>query len=177
MAVQYYVAASLDGFIADADGGIGWLTSFGFDEFREHYTAFLSGVGAIVMGATTYEHVLRGGSWPYAETPSWVVTSRHLDALPGADLRLSADPIAAVQDARDTAGDADVWVIGGGRVAAQIADLELLDELHLTLIPVVLGAGTPLLPLSRPTRPLALLRRTPFESGAIELVFSLHAAG
>lgn len=179
MPVQYYVATSLDGYIADADGRIDWLTAFGFDEFQAHYDAFLAKVGAIVMGAKTYEFVLGEGadSWPYGSTPTWVVTTRQIESIEGADLRFADDPVAAVQEARDAAGDTNVWLVGGGDVAGQVGDIELIDELHVTVMPIVLGAGTPVLPLSKPTRPLALLGTTQFESGAIELVYSLHAAG
>jgi dihydrofolate reductase len=180
MPVQYYVASSLDGFIADADNKIEWLTQFGMEPYHEHYDAFLAGVGAIVMGSRTYDFLLQQGddAWTYGEIPTWVVTSRELPRIPGADIRFaSGDVGSVVQDARDAARDRNVWIVGGGNVAAQAADLELIDEFLVTVMPIVLGAGAPLLPLAKPTRPLALLRFTPFESGAVELVYSYHAAG
>jgi len=179
MPVQYYVASSLDGFIADAEGGLTWLTQFGFDSFQSGYDVFLGGVGALVMGARTYEFILGEGddAWQYGERPAWVVTSRELPSLPGARVTFTDDVTGALQDAREAAGDRNVWVVGGGAVAAQLADLELIDELHLTYVPVVLGSGTPLLPLTQPTRPLALLGSTVFENGAVEVVYSYHAAG
>ncbi len=180
MAVQYYVASSIDGFIADADNRIEWLTSFGFEPYQEHFDAFMSGVGAVVMGSKTYEFVLDEGedAWPYSKLPTWVVTSRELPAIGGADIRFASGDVGqVVQDARDAAGDRNVWIVGGGSVAAQAADLELVDEFLVTVMPIVLGSGVPLLPISKPTRPLALLRVTPFESGAVELAYSYHAAG
>ncbi|WP_210481302.1 dihydrofolate reductase family protein [Naasia sp. SYSU D00948] len=180
MAVQYYVASSIDGFIADADNKIDWLLQFGMEPYQEHYDRFIAGVGAIVMGSKTYEFLLDEGteSWPYAQIPTWVVTHRELPAIEGADVRFAAGDVGQViQDAREAAGDTNVWLMGGGDVAAQAADLELVDEFHLTLMPIILGKGAPLLPLAEPTRPLALLRHTLFESGAVELVYSYHAAG
>lgn len=180
MPVQYYVASSLDGYIADAENRIDWLLQFGMEPYQEHYDRFLAGVGAIVMGAKTYEFLLaqEDPSWPYGETPTWVVTSRELPAIAGADIRFASGEVGAViQDAREAAGESNVWLMGGGNVAAQAGDLELIDEYHVTVMPIVLGSGAPLLPLAEPTRPLALLRFTPFESGAVELVYSYHAAG
>jgi len=180
MVVQYYVASSLDGFIADADNKLDWLLQFGMEPYQQHYEAFLSKVGAIVMGSRTYEFVLGEGedAWPYRELPTWVVTSRDLPGIPGADIRFASGDVGdVVQDAREAAGDRNVWIVGGGSVAAQAADLELVDEFLVTVMPIVLGAGAPLLPLSKPTRPLALIGHTLFESGAMELAYSYHAAG
>lgn len=180
MAVQYYVACSLDGYIADRDGKLDWLRHFGMTEFEDHYEAFLANVGALVMGAPTYEFVLAEGedAWPYADLPTWVVTHRDLPRVPGADLRFASGDIGPiVQDAKDAAGERNVWVVGGGEVAAQVAEIELLDELHLTIMPVVLGGGTPVLPITAPQRPLALLGSTQFPSGAMEHVYTFHAAG
>ena len=180
MPVQYYVASSLDGFIADSDNKIDWLTQFGMEPYQEHFDRFMAGVGAVVMGSKTYEFVLEEGenAWTYGSLPTWVVTHRDLPAIDGADVRFASGDIGqVVQDARDAAGDRNVWIVGGGDIAGQAADVELIDEFHLTVMPIFLGTGAPLLPISEPTRPLALLRHTIFESGAVELVYSYHAAG
>jgi dihydrofolate reductase len=180
MAVQYYVASSLDGFIADSDNKIDWLLQFGMEPYQEHYDRFMAGVGSVVMGSKTYEFVLEEGhdSWSYGSLPTWVVTHRELRGIEGADIRFASGDIGQViQDAREAAGDKNVWVVGGGDIAAQAADLELIDEFHVTVMPIILGTGAPLLPISKPTRPLALLHHTLFESGAMEAVYSYHAAG
>jgi dihydrofolate reductase len=179
MAVQYYVAASVDGFIAAPGDDLAWLMQFGMEEFQAHYDRFISDVGALVTGSSTYEFIRReGGDWAYADTPTWVLTSRVLEPFEGADLRFAeADIVEVVGAARDAAGERNVWIVGGGDVAAQVADAGLLDELHLTLMPVVLGRGTALLPVGATLGPLQLLRSTTFDSGAVEHVYSLHASG
>lgn len=171
---KYYVASSIDGFIADADDRIDWLLQFGFEEFDEHYQRFLSGIGAIVMGAATYEFLLADDSveWPYSGIPTWVVTHRVLPSIPGADLTFFEGDLAALDtELRDAAGDRDVWVVGGGQVAAQFADAGLLDELHVTYVPVLVGSGKPLLPVASASRPLALVGTTRFPSGSVEHVY------
>lgn len=176
MSVQYYVASSLDGFIAAPDDGMEWLLQFGMEPYQERFDAFLADVGAIVMGSTTYEVILSMGDdgAAYGDRPVWVLTSRQLPRLPGVDIRFAAGDLGAILDqAGEAAGRRNVWLVGGGSVAARAADLGLLDELIVTVMPIVLGAGTPLLPLAGPTPPLELRGCTPFSSGAVELVYAV----
>nr|WP_246284481.1 dihydrofolate reductase family protein [Nocardioides perillae] len=107
------------------------------------------------MGASTYEWVRHhlaesGEGWPYPQ-PTWVLTHRDLPRVPGADLTFAtADTAAEVRRLHATLVDAadgrDVWVVGGGGVAAALAAEGLLDALVVAIAPVTLGAGMPLLP-------------------------------
>ncbi|MFF1573742.1 dihydrofolate reductase family protein [Leifsonia sp. NPDC058292] len=172
----YYVASSIDGFIADSDDRIDWLLQFGFEAYDEHYQRFLSGIGAIVMGAATYDFLLGDENleWPYAGIPTWVVTHRDLPVVAGADITFFAGDIGTLDtELRAAAGDRDVWVVGGGSVAAQFADAGLLDQLHVTIMPILVGSGKPLLPVGQASPPLELLRTTPFAGGAVEHVYTL----
>ena len=74
-----------------------------------------------------------------------------------------------VEDLKSAAAGRNVWVVGGGVLAAQFADAGLLDELIVSIIPVVLGSGKPLLPLARPTAPLELLASRTMGRGIVEL--------
>jgi len=167
----YYVAQSLDGFIADRDGALDWLLDFGFDDFQQQYDEFLVSVGAIVMGAGTYRWLAaQGEPWSYTGTPTWVLTSRELPRINGAEYAAAYDPAAAFGAARDAAGDRDVWVMGGGSTAASLIDLGLIDALHLTVMPVTLGAGTHVLPHSARSILWQLESSAPIGSaGAVEL--------
>lgn len=174
--VIYYVAATIDGFIAAPNDNLDWLFEFSFDAFQEHYVAFMADVGALVMGSSTYEFILGQGvdQWTYGSLPTWVLSQRQFPSVPGGDIHFVAGDVSDVHSrALEAAAGKNVWVIGGGDVAAQFADRGLLDELHLTVMPVVLGAGKPLLPLRDATKPLELLRTTHFERGAVELVYRL----
>lgn len=157
----YYTATTLDGFLADPDDSLDWLlrqpqgdAGGGASGETNDYTAFFAGVGALVMGRTTYDWVLRhlDEGWPYAP-PSWVMTHGELpdprpsEAAPRPDVRFTARPIAEVHsEMREAAGGKDLWVVGGGDLAGQFADAGLLDEVRATIAPVTLGAGRPLLP-------------------------------
>jgi len=150
----YYTATSLDGFIADRENSLSWLLSRESDPAGAMgYEAFEKSVGAIVMGSTTYRWVQDNGGpdpWSYTQ-PAWVLTHRDLTPFPGADIRFTAadtrEELAALHaEMVAAAGGLDVWVVGGGPVAAQLAEAGLLDEVVVAIAPVTLGGGAPLLP-------------------------------
>ena len=153
---QYYTATSLDGFIADTDNSLDWL----FTRKREpdgplNYGEFIGGVGAIAMGSTTYEWILDHEfadkapvewKWPY-DVPCWVFTHRKLPIVPEAPIEFTSADIATVhQELVAAAGDRNVWIVGGGDLAGQFANVGLLDEVIVMIAPVTLGGGAPLLP-------------------------------
>lgn len=180
---QYYVASSIDGFIADRHGGIDWLLQFDKAEgISEHYQHFMEGVGALAMGATTYEwvanHLGSSGSWPYGDLPTWIFTHRSLPPVPGANLRFTSDDPGAVHaEMTRAANGKNIWLIGGGALVGQFVERGLLDELWLTIVPVTLGAGAPLLPVSQTRPTLTLLSVTRFGAGAVELRYELPKPG
>jgi dihydrofolate reductase len=171
--VQYYVAATIDGFIATPEGGLAWLTSMEGGA-EDTYIQFLPTVGALAMGATTYEWMLANiGQWPYPDLPTWVFTHRELPEFEDAELRFVAGPPEEhIGDLRAAAGDRNVWMVGGGELASQFADAGLLDDLILTVVPTVLGEGIRLFDRGLPGR----LKRTStreFASGMVELRYEL----
>jgi dihydrofolate reductase len=158
MATIYNTATTLDGFLATSDNSLQWLFDVpGADEAESGIGDFLAGIGAMVMGRTTYEWVVeheslleRPATWSawYGDRPTWVFT--HRDDLPvveGADIRFTRAPVAEVHaEMVDAAGARDVWIMGGGDLVGQFADAGLLDRITATIAPVTLGAGAPLLP-------------------------------
>ena len=181
--VVYYAAMTLDGFIAESDDTIAWLMGFpgvepgpavtpvegGYDEFYEE-------VGALVMGSVTYEFVLEEAStWAYAGKPTWVLSSRELPRFEGAEPLTITN--AAVTDLYDemvaAAGERKLWVVGGGNVASQFADAGLLDEVWVTVVPVVLGSGKPLFDRRVPGPPMRPTEVLPRASGMVELRYEL----
>ncbi|MBN1529510.1 MAG: dihydrofolate reductase [Thermoleophilaceae bacterium] len=182
-ATRYYLAQSLDGYLAEVDGGIDWLEDYegeaelaGPDLIDGSYDEFIAGIGALAMGSATYEFVLGVGRWPYAGLPTWVFTSRRLPTMQGADIRFANGPVAP-HHAHMTAaaGDRDVWLVGGGDLAWQFAADGLIDELILTVVPVVLGSGLPTF-AGRLTDPLVLTGVRPFRSGMVELRYRFQGS-
>ena len=143
----FYTATSLDGFIADPDDSLDWL--FTRQQDRDgplNYDDFINDIGAIAMGRTTYEWVLdhEKGAWPYKTLPSWVFSNHDLREV-DADVRFARGDVSDHHPAMvEVAGGKDVWVCGGGDLAAQFAEAGLLDELIVYIAPVFLGAGAPL---------------------------------
>ena len=168
MATVYFTATSLDGFIADERNSLEWLFEVDRDnEGDTSFANFFSRIGAMAMGATTYLWVLdhenlleEPEKWRryYGETPCWVFTHRELPRIPGIDLRFVQDDVLPVHEEMCLAADGkDVWLVGGGDLVGQFADEGLLDEIIVSIAPVTLGAGAPLLPRRMTTRQLELL--------------------
>lgn len=150
MPTIYYTASSIDGFIVDDDASLDWLTSREIDADGPFgYQSFAAGVGALVMGATTYEWLVRNqpGAWMYSQ-PSWVLTHRPEIIADGHPVHTFAgDPVELHPRLVAAAGDRDVWVVGGGRVAAQFAAANLIDETIVAYAPCTLGSGAAVLPV------------------------------
>ena len=149
MATIYFTASSIDGFIVDDRDSLDWLLSRNIDADGPFgYRAFSESVGALVMGATTYEWIVANepGEWMYAQ-PSWVLTHRPDIVRPGHPVHTYHGDITELQQRLlEAAGDQDVWVVGGGDVAAQFAREGLIDELIVSYAPCTLGTGGRLLP-------------------------------
>jgi dihydrofolate reductase len=164
MRTQYYTACSLDGFIATVDHSLEWLFQLG-DVNDTSYPKFIVDVGALAMGSSTYEwmlrHVVKPGTaaaapWPYAQ-PTWVFTSRELPSVEGADIRFVKGDVRPVHEQmRVAAAGKNIWLVGGGELVGQFFDAGLLDELIVQISSVTLGAGRPLLPRQIAFPPLRL---------------------
>lgn len=154
MKTQYLTATSLDGFIATQDDSLDWLFPLA-DMHETGYPEFIGEVGALVMGASTYEWIRRnadliaattGSAWPY-EQPVWVFSTRTHEGVPGADIRFVRGDVREVHLAmRQAAGAKNIWVVGGGDIAVQFFDAGLLDELIIHVGSVTLGRGKALFP-------------------------------
>jgi dihydrofolate reductase len=181
----YYCATSLDGFIAEADDTLGWLMGYkgsfegeGAEPAKGAYDRFYEDVGALIMGSVTYEFVLREvPEWPYKGKPAWILSSRDLPRPEGegVDVRIVTAEVPELYDEMiAAAGERDLWVVGGGNVVSQFADRGLLDEVHATVVPVVLGEGKPLFDRRVPGGPMQLLGTRAFDSGMVELRYEIR---
>ena len=172
--VVYYVAATADGFIAAADGGVEWLSDFsgagGYDEF-------FAGVGSLVLGRTTFDQVL-GWGWPYGEKPAAILTSSPLPATAPASAFAwnGSDAAGLVERLRGEAAGG-VWVVGGGKTAGLLLAEGLLEEVELTVMPLLLGRGIPLWPeQGSGHHRLELLRAHGHQNGAVHLHYRVQTS-
>ena len=151
----YFTATTLDGYIADEHDSLDWLfVQEQRDEGPLSYAEFIADIGAICMGATTYEwvrdHLARTAEkWPY-DMPAFVFSHQPHEAVDGADVRFVSGDVrpvhAQMTEAADGRDGRDLWVVGGGDLAGQFAEAGLLDQVIVSIAPVTLGAGRPLLP-------------------------------
>ena len=181
MRTQYYTAASLDGFIATADDSLAWLFPLG-DINDTSYPEFIKGVGALAMGSSTYEWMLRHlikpdsatpGKWPY-EQPTWVFSSREHPEVPDANIQFVQGDVRPVhREMRAAAQGKNLWLVGGGELVGQFHDAGLLDDLIVQVGSVTLGSGKPLLPRSITSPPLRLVSVRQIGSGFAELRYEV----
>jgi dihydrofolate reductase len=187
--VVYYCASSLDGYIAEQDDTLEWLMGYdgsyeggeGAPPVEGGYDEFYEGIGAMVAGSATYEFVLdymkKGHEWMYKGKPFWVLSSRD-QPVPegeGVDVRVVEGKVTDLHDEMiESAGERDFWVVGGGNVASQYADAGLLDEVHVTVVPVVLAKGKPLFDDRLAEPPMQLQGVFPRHSGMVELRYEVN---
>jgi dihydrofolate reductase len=181
MKTQYYTATSLDGFIATEDDSLEWLFPLG-DLNQTSYPAFIAEVGALAMGSATYEWMLRhadtmaaqtGSPWPYTQ-PAWIFSRRTLPVITGANTRFVHGDVRPVHtEMRKAAGSKNIWIVGGGDLAGQFWDADLLDEILVQVGSVTLGKGKPLFPRRLTSPPLRLVAVRQVGAGFAELCYEV----
>ncbi|MGV3661323.1 MAG: dihydrofolate reductase family protein [Prosthecobacter sp.] len=183
MKTQYYTATSLDGFIATEEDSLEWLFPLG-ELGTSSYPAFIAEVGALAMGANTYEWMLRnadaviaeaGSPWPYTQ-PTWIFTHRQLPKIEGADIRFVSGDVNRIHaEMCAAAGDKNIWIVGGGDLAGQFYDAGLLDELIVQVGSVTLGQGKPLLPRRLLSPVLSLTAVRQMGGSMVELRYEVNS--
>ena len=179
MKTQYYTASSLDGFIATEDHSLEWLFQLGAIA-DTGYPDFIKEVGALAMGSSTYEWLLRhvvtpdaGASWPYAQ-PTWVFSHRSLPNRAGASLTFVRGDVRPVHaHMSQAAAGKNIWLVGGGDLVGQFHDAGLLDEIIVHIGSVTLGTGKALLPRRIAFPPLALTSARALGKGFAELKYDV----
>ncbi len=148
--VRVYIACSLDGFIAGPGDDLSWLPGADGQPVEAAptaalgYEAFMNDVGALLMGRRTYDVVCGfEGAWPYGDKPVLVATHRPLSAKADTVRAVSGDITSVVAEAQDAAGPQDVYLDGGQLIRAAL-DAGVVDDLVVTMVPLVLGTGHPL---------------------------------
>ena len=157
MEIIYYVAASLDGFIATPDGGIEWLKPYEGTGEDYGYGEFYASVEAVLLGRATYEQSLQFPEWPYAGKPYWVL-SRATGNTPAS--------VVAEMQARDLRR---AWLVGGGKLAAAFRAERLISEHIVSIVPVLLGGGVPLFDGPGGEETLRLKTTRAYPSGIVQL--------
>lgn len=164
----YYVAASLDSYIATRDVGFAWLNPFNNVDYG--YKEFLGSVNAIVMGRKTYE--IASSMPAEKDAPAFIVLSRTIKAVK-AGYELWSGSLSDLATELDSRGTKSVWLMGGGIAASSLIGAGLLNEIRFFVIPVILGDGIPAFaPLKNPVE-LKFIETRGYSNGVTELRYSL----
>lgn len=170
--VVLYLAMSVDGYIADEQGGVDRLGGDGSQpDAPGSYPAFYETVDAIVMGWSTYHQIvtqLSPNSWPYEGRPCYVVTHRQEADREG--ICFWNGELTALTNKLKAECTGNVWICGGASVAGQLLKEGRIDRLWLSVIPVVLGKGIHLFPELPHPLPLKLVKTQQY-NGIVDLVY------
>lgn len=172
--IRGYMAASLDGYIADRDGGVAWLDPFNAVDCG--FERFFGEIRTVVMGRATYDQT-RGFSadWVYAGKRGIVVTSKPLLDPPTDVVPWTSGIADLIQHLRGL-NDGDVWIVGGSQLQCALLEHDALDRLELFLIPVLLGGGVPLFRPGARTAAWQLDAVESFDLGLVRLDYNLRSA-
>jgi dihydrofolate reductase len=165
--VRVFIACSLDGFIAGPNDELDWLE--GPEGTEDTFTPFIAQIGAMLMGRRTYEVASAfEGPWPYGDKPILVATSRPLEPKQDS-IRAGTGTIEElVAEAKSMAGESDVYLDGGSLIRSAL-QANLVDQLTITMIPVILGAGIPLFAGTIRRHTLELISERSIGGGLVEL--------
>ncbi|HUE87296.1 MAG TPA: dihydrofolate reductase family protein [Vicinamibacterales bacterium] len=151
--LRYSVAASLDGYIAGPEGEFDWIVIDPEIDFAAMYAGF----SGLVMGRRSYEVFVATGGAEGPVLPTYVY-SRTLPEGERDGVTVVRDPATHVRGLKQGADDKPLWLWGGGELFRQLAAAGLVDGIDVAIIPILLGAGIPLLPSPGPRLPLHLQR-------------------
>ncbi len=155
--VKLFIASSLDGYIAKEDGTVDWLpenTDSGYDQFY-------SSIDTVLMGKKTYEQILTFGKFPYKDKISYVFTRNPEQKKKDENVEFTSEVEEFTKKLISSSGK-DIWLVGGSDITSTFFNLKFVDELILSVIPVVLGKGIPLFQNIKEEIKLELIKTTEY---------------
>lgn len=173
--VILYIATSLDGYIADSDGGVNWLR--GQDELNTDpgsYPEFIKTVDTVILGYKTYNQVvteLSPDSWVYSGMKSYVITSKGIENTD--EIIFTNENLADLISRLKNKSGKNIWICGGASIVNQLIELDLIDEFHISIIPTILGNGIPLFKESNKSKCLELIGTRTY-NGIVDLQYKFR---
>jgi dihydrofolate reductase len=172
------MVASLDGMIAKKDNSVSWFeTTDLYEKGVEPQDAaeFLKTIDCYIMGARTYEHAMelsRTYGWPYGDTRTIVLTHRNLP-IERPNIELYSGDLENMITERLKPSCKNVWVVGGASLAKDFIQAKLADEIRMSVLPIILGDGTPFFDHIGQEQALHLKDVTAFKGGLVELWYEI----
>lgn len=170
--VVLYIAQSLDGYIADKEGGVGWLDQYNDPKEDYGYHAFYESVDTLIMGANTYRQILTFGKWPYTNRKSYVISHQKLDQPKKANIEFYSGDLAKLVEQIKTESKKDIWLVGGAKLLSSFMQAKLVDEWIIFVMPTLLGEGIPLFQYLSQVIQLNLLDTKKYDTGVVELRYN-----
>lgn len=168
--IKLFIASSLDGYIAREDGATDWL----YRDADYGYTQFYSSVDTVLMGRKTYDKVLDFGStYPYKDKKNYVFSQKSSGKTRGIkdqNVHFIDDVIEFAKDLIKSPGK-DIWLVGGADIISIFLNAEILDEIILSVHPILLGRGIPLFKNLQRQINLKLVKSIPYENGLMQLYY------
>ncbi|MHB1133355.1 MAG: dihydrofolate reductase family protein [Chloroflexota bacterium] len=167
------MAASLDGYIATKDGDLSWLNNAMSPDEDYKFSETAKRTGAYVMGANTYREIAASGvSAGGDKTPTYVVTHEQVPKRPRGNITFYAGDLRELVRRIKSETEKDICLWGGGNLVTQFVDLDLVDELGVSIIPVLLGDGVPFFGRIAKRKKLRLIECKQFPSGIVLLNYA-----
>ena len=171
--LRYNVAMSLDGYIADSHDAFDWI----LNDDTVDFAGLFARVDTIILGRRTYDVVRAHGDPPWKPGTRVFVVSRTLaPESKGGVTVVSGDPVAIASSLRRESGDGEIWLFGGGQLFAELLDGNQVDAVEVTIVPVLLGGGIPMLASISKRTTLVLTHSHVYPSGMGALHYAVPGA-
>ena len=168
--VKLFIASSLDCYIAREDGGIDWL----FTDADYGYTKFYDSIDTIIVGRKSYDQSLTFDEYPYKGKKVYVFTRKKVRKNNNEqDVEYIDTNIQDFVTSLTQSIGKDIWLLGGGEIASVLLNAGLVDEIILSIHPIILGTGIPLLRNIQKEVNLKLESSLSFESGLTQLCYKV----
>jgi dihydrofolate reductase len=177
--ITIHMVSSLDGIIAKKDNSVAWFDTADYYEKgiseQEDAAEFLKTIDCYIMGSRTFEHAMelsKSYGWAYGETPTVVLTHRKL-TIDRQNIETYSGNLNKLVNNQLKAKYKNVWLVGGAMLAKQFIQLNLADEIRLSVLPIILGEGTGLFDSIGYEQALHLKEVTAYKSGMVELWYEI----
>ncbi|MDN3547455.1 dihydrofolate reductase family protein [Mucilaginibacter aquaedulcis] len=175
-----HMVSSLDGYIAKKDNSVSWFNTADKYEPGVHVTEqdaqeFLKGIDCYLMGSRTYELALelsKSYGWVYGDVPTIVLTHRNLP-VERSNVEIYSGDLDTLLNERLKPSYRNVWLVGGAELASDFIRLNLADEIRQSILPIILGDGTPFYNQIGQEKALHLKNTTAYKSGMVELLYEI----
>jgi dihydrofolate reductase len=165
--ISYFVASSLDGYLARTDGSIDWL----FHDQDYGFSAFFDGIDTVLQGRRTYEQALAFDEYPYPGKQDFIFSRSLRNPQHGV---VVSQPIAEFAAQLKAQSGKDIWLVGGGELAGAFFAARAIDELIVFVHPILIGSGRPFAAQLPGDVRLQLNGTEAFASGLVRLAYSVR---